>query len=142
MTYRINEVDGTDPDEANLIRHFNKMVLGWPALSDAHLQSGYWWLIYSDGRPIGFAGLVLFLPGGLVGYAKRCYIEPSARGNGLQIRTLFVREAKAKRLGMKQIVSETTDITSAGNFVKAGFQPFVPEQPWGPEGSMYFVKAL
>lgn len=24
--YRINEVDATDPDEASLIRHFNKMV--------------------------------------------------------------------------------------------------------------------
>ena len=142
--YRINEVDGTDPDEAHTIRRFNAMV-DWPELTDHHLQSGYWWLIHSDfgfGRPIGFAGMVPFTPFCDVGYLKRCYVSPEHRGNGLQMRTMYVREAKAKRLGWKQLVSECTSVQSAGNFIKAGYSPTVPEQLWGNPGSLFFTKTL
>jgi GNAT superfamily N-acetyltransferase len=142
--YRIIEIDGTDPHDANLIRQFNEMVPEWPALSDNHLQRGYWWVIYADfgaGRGAGFAGMVPMDPFP-AGYLKRCFIHPEHRGNGLQIRCLSVREDKAKKLGWKQLVSETTSVQSAGNFIKAGYSPCEPEQKWGAEGSMYFTKTL
>lgn len=143
--YRINEVDATDPDEARTIRRFNDAVADWPPLSDDHLQRGYWWLIHTDfgfGRPIGFCGMVPFTPFLDTAYLKRCYILPEHRGNGLQIRTMSVRENKAKRLGWKQIVSECTSVQSAGNFIKAGYSPCAPEQKWGESGSLYFSKLL
>jgi GNAT superfamily N-acetyltransferase len=142
VTFRILEVDATYPDDAHTIRHFNAMVPEFPALSDHHLQRGHWWLIQAEFAPVGFAGMVEFLPGGVVAYLKRCYILPEARGHKLQLQTLALREVKARRLGYKQLVSETTNIQSAGNFIKAGFEPFEPEQRWGPEGSMYFTKTL
>jgi hypothetical protein len=55
---------------------------------------------------------------------------------------LCTREARAKALGWTQLVSETTSVQSAGNFIKAGYSPFEPEQKWGAEGSMYFTKTL
>ena len=139
--YSINEVDGTDPDIAYLIHHFNSMVPGWPAIEPRHLQRGYWWLVQSDDT-VGFAGMVPFVPCMGVGYLKRAFVQPEHRGTGLQIRSMFVREAKAKKLGWTQLVSETTNVQSAGNFIKAGYSPFEPEQKWGEEGSMYFEKTL
>ncbi len=141
MKYRINEVDATDPDHAHVIRHFNAMVPDWPALTDDHLQRGYWWLIQSD-ETAGFAGMVPMTPFAGVGYLKRAYVLPEHRGQGLQLRSIFLREMKAKKIGWKQLVSETTNIHSAGNFVKAGYSPVLPEQLWGPEGSLYFTKEL
>lgn len=141
--YRINLVDGIE--EARAIRNFNAAVPEFPELTDDHLKNGWWFLIFKDfgfGRAIGFGGLVTFLPGGLTAYAKRAYVALEHRGNGLQVRMLSIRCEKAKRLGFKQIVSETTNLASAGNFIKAGFSAFIPEQPWGPEGSLYFTKSL
>ena len=141
--YRISEVDGTD--EARTIRDFNSLVEEWPAISPSHLHRGYWWIIHDEfgfGRPVGFCGLVPFTPFCDVGYLKRCYILPEHRGNGLQIRCMYVREEKAKRLGWKQLVSECTSVQSAGNFIKANYTPTLPEQPWGNPGSLYFTKLL
>ncbi len=139
--YSINEVDGTDPCTAYLLHHFNSLVPEWPALEPQHLHRGYWWLIQSD-RTVGFAGLVPFEPFPGVGYLKRALVHPEHRGNGLQIRSMSVREDKARKLGWKLLVSETTNIQSAGNFIKAGYSPAAPEQKWGEEGSMYFTKTL
>ncbi len=141
MTYSITEVDATYPDEAYLIRHFNGMVLDWPPLTDDHLQRGYWWLIQSM-ETVGFCGMVPFTPFCDVGYLKRCYILPEHRGNGLQIRSMYVREEKAKRIGWKQLVSECTSVQSAGNFIKANYTPTLPEQAWGNPGSLFFTKNL
>jgi hypothetical protein len=139
--YHIEEVDATDPREASTIRYFNAMVPDWPPLTDHHLQNGHWWIINAT-NAAGFTGMVPFTPFCGVGYLKRCYISPEHRGNGLQIRSLFIREAKAKGLGWKQLISETTNIASAGNFIKAGYSPTVPEQRWGAPESLYFAKYL
>src|SRR3954466_11299107 len=131
MSYRIIEVDGTDPDVSHRLRSYNSMVPEWPALEEHHLKNGFWWIFYSDfgfGRPVGFCGMVPFVPCEQVGYLKRCYILPEHRGNGLHIRSMFVREAKAKSLGWRQLVSECTSVQSAGNFRKAGYAAVIPEQ--------------
>lgn len=142
-SYRINEVDATDPDEAHTIRRFNAMMPEWPAIEDHHLQRGYWWLIHCDfgfGRPVGFAGMVPFTPFLGVGYLKRCYVEH--RGAGLQTLAIQTREEKARRLGWKQLVSETTSIPSAANFRKLQYSEIIPEQKWGEPESLYFTKSL
>lgn len=141
--YRITEIDGTDSDDAHTIRRFNAMVPDWPIIEPRHLQMGYWWTITdTNDSQVGFSGMVPFEPFQNVGYLKRCYVLPEHRGNGLQMRTMLTREAKAKKLGWLQLVSECTSVQSAGNFIKAGYSPCDPEQKWGAEGSMYFTKTL
>jgi hypothetical protein len=139
--YELREVSGAAPEIADALRYLNSHEPTFPPLTDDHLANGFWWLIESD-ETVGFTGMVPFLPFAGVGYLKRCYVNPLHRGNGLQIRSLFVREARAKKLGWKQLVSETTSIQSAGNFVKAGYEAVIPEQKWGAEGSMFFAKTL
>lgn len=141
MPYTINEVSGADPDIADLLHHLNSLVPEWPALKPHHLSEGYWWLIQSD-ETVGFCGMIENVPHYKEGYMKRCFVRTQDRGNGLQIRSLFVRETMARRLGWKNLVSETTNPKSAGNFIRSGYEPCYPEQPWGPVGSMYFTKVL
>lgn len=142
MNYRINEVDATE--EFLTIWNFNQMEPDWPPLEDRHIKNGYWWLIHTDfgfGRPIGFAGMVEFTPFCNVGYLKRCYILPEHRG-GLQIRTIQVREEKARRIGWKQLVTESVSPQSTKNFLKCGYSLCDPEQKWGDPTSSYLTKNL
>ena len=137
--YAINEVSG--PDNADLLRYLNDLVPTFPELTDDHLYEGFWWLIQSD-ETVGFCGMVPFHPFDGVWYAKRCFLRPSHRGNGLQIRSLATRELKAREIGGKQIVSETTNPRSAKNMIAAGFAEVIPEQKWGDHNSRYFAKVL
>lgn len=143
MTYLIEEVDGSDPDIAKTLHHFNSLAPElFPELSESHLLDGYWWLVYHGDEPVAFAGLVSFEIGN-VSYFKRCYVLPDHVGHGLQLRLMFVREVKARELGYAQIVSECAgDSHSNPNFRRAGFEQFEPEQKWGKPGDVYWRKTL
>lgn len=139
MDYIIQEVDG--PSNADTIHAFNRLSPEiFPELELRHFTSGFWWLAYAGDEPIGFAGLVPFLP--RIGYLKRCLILH--RGHGLQYRLMMARIAKAKSLQWTHIVSECDgdNSYSASNFHKAGFETFNPEQRWGRGGSLYWIKSL
>lgn len=140
--YRFVEVDGSDAGE--VIRSMNALCPEtFPNLSDDHLELGWWWLLKADPNILcGFAGMVPFEPFPGVGYLKRAYISPDHRGSGLQLRMIEAREQKARELGWHLLVSETACIFSARNFERAGFERCEPEQPWGTNGAIYFVKSL
>jgi GNAT superfamily N-acetyltransferase len=140
-SYDIQEVDGVA--FVDTISAFNKLVPEWPVLQQRHFSRGYWWLACFEQRPVAFAGLVPFEPIPNIGYLKRCYVYPEHHGHGLQIRLMAVRELKAKQLGWTHIVSECRESNeySAANFVKAGYSPCEPEQPWERD-SIYWVKAI
>jgi GNAT superfamily N-acetyltransferase len=147
MLFDIVSVDGSRTDKAKVLRELNSLAPGvFPPLTDNHLQNGHWWLVYPDEgeQPVGFAGMVPFEPFPGVFYLKRAYVAPDYRGHGLQLRLLFVREVTARELGCKCLVSECAGSNhhSASNFIKAGFGRCEPEQPWGAEDSIYFVKTL
>jgi GNAT superfamily N-acetyltransferase len=129
------------------IRAFNAMAPEtFPALQDRHFQTGHWWLVYSldESEPVAFAGMVPFEPFPLVGYLKRAFVIPTARGHGLQRSLLEEREAKARQLGWTTLVSECAadNHPSAANFQRAGFTQFEPEQRWGAPNSLYWKKDL
>jgi L-amino acid N-acyltransferase YncA len=143
--YLFREVDSIDPNVATVLHRFNSLVpQTFPPLQSRHLLRGYWWIVYLAEEPVAFAGLVPFIPFDRVGYLKRAYVMPEHRGHGIQLRLMFTREVKARRLGWTHLVSECGpgNKRSYANFIKAGFETCDPEQPWGEPGSSYFVKKL
>ena len=140
--YQIKEVDGVA--YADVIHSFNKLVGKWPDLQEKHYTSGYWWLVYLDMDVVAFAGLVPMEPFTGYGYCKRCYVHPDHHGHGLQFRLLSAREEKAKQLGWTHLISECSgdNLWSSANFMKAGFRRFDPEQAWGEEDSLYYIKEI
>ena len=142
--YRIREVDASEDEHAEIIRDFNGRVDAmFPPLTDDELERGYWWLAYCEGKPCGFAGLTISRGSSDTGYFKRAGVLPAHRGNGLQLRLMKVRIAKARKLGLKYIVSESTGtVYSANNFYKAGFSMYNPANPWAFKTSIYWIKEL
>lgn len=138
----IKEIRGSE--QSDLLRYFNKQDPSFPELTDKHLNEGYWWVAY-DGEPVGFAGMVQFLPAPFkVGYLKRAYVFPEHRGNGLQGEFLALRALKAQKLGWYGLVVECKpgNVWSAENFKRAGFTRFEPEQKWAGPDDLYFMKRV
>ncbi len=147
MSYHIEEVDGSDPNVAEILHRFNGYAPEtFPALTSNHLEHGYWWLAYDDQEVVAFAGMVPNDPYDIlgVGYLKRCFVMPEARRRGLQLLLLTTREVKARELGWKMLVSECAgeNHASAASFARAGFARTDPEQKWGEPGSLYWFKIL
>jgi GNAT superfamily N-acetyltransferase len=141
--YHIREVDASDDEIAEIIRHFNRQTADFPELTEDELDGGFWWLAYLDREPIAFAGMVPSNQWRNVGYFKRAGVDPKHRGNGLQIRLMRVRINKARRLGYSHVISECTDtIWSANNFIRAGFRIYQPARPWAFKNSIYWIKAI
>lgn len=140
--YQIREVDGALFQWP--IRSWNLLDASFPPLQDRHLENGHWWFAYGRAGAVAFAGMVPFEPFPCVGYFKRAYVVPAARGHGLQRQLMAVREAKARQLGWTHLVSECGpgNTHSAANFAAAGFVQCEPEQRWGAPGSLFWRKAL
>lgn len=140
--YILKEVDGVAAGE--VLEYLNKQNPEFPELKRIHLDRGYWWLVRTWNKAIvGFAGMVQMIPFENVGYMKRAYISPAHRGNGLQLKLIKLREAKAREIGWTTLVSEcgVKNLASQTNFLKSGFIECEPEQPWAAD-SVYFVKRL
>jgi Acetyltransferase (GNAT) family len=145
IEYKIREVDGSDEEVAETIREFNKLSdSSFPDLTDDELERGFWWLAYWGKEPVAFAGMTISRGSDDTAYFKRAGVLPGMhRGKGLQLRLMRVRTAKARKLGLKYIVSESTGtVYSANNFYKAGFSMYNPEHPWAFKESIYWIKQL
>ena len=148
MVYRIREVDGSDEDVAETLRDLHEECFGdtAPNLNSTDLDRGVWWLAFAidEGRELaGFCGLTPTYADPNLGYLKRAAVRRPHRGQGLQRRFVRVREARARRLGMRGIITDTSDNpSSANNLIKCGYRMFIPENPWGFRHSCYWTKDL
>ncbi|WP_024517094.1 GNAT family N-acetyltransferase [Bradyrhizobium sp. Tv2a-2] len=145
MSYFVREIDGMECSD--ILHTMNAFDPSFPALASKHFSHGYWWIAqeHDTNIAVAFAALVPFFgPKDGVGYFKRAYVLPEYRGQGLQLSFMRLREDKARQLGWRMLVSECSgdNVHSASNFSKAGFSEFIPEQPWGAPGSIYFAKIL
>jgi GNAT superfamily N-acetyltransferase len=145
--HQIREVDAKAALVAWKIQKLNRCAPDiFPTLQARHFRDGFWWFALFRENIVGFAGMVPFLPGtgAPIGYLKRAYVVPSARGSGLQRQFLRIREDRARILGWTLLVSEcgAGNIPSANNFLACGFNLFDPEQPWGAPDSIYWMKKL
>ncbi len=144
MPYLIREVDGADEDHADDIAALHQQTFGAsaPAVDPAE---GHWWLAYCgrDTMPCAFAGLTPSTLGDGIGYLKRAGVLPGHTGQGLQMRMIRARIARARRNGWHRIVTDTTDNPrSANNLARAGFRMFAPDSPWGMPTTLYWTKDL
>lgn len=144
MIYSIRRIDGME--HTDLLHYMNSFEPErFPQLQSKHFTHGLWWIVQiPDGTVVGFAGLVPFTPCDDVGYLKRAYVLPDHRGYGLQVDLIRAREAMARSIGMRQLVTECAadNVASAANLRHEGFVETTPEQPWGEAGAIYFVKRL
>jgi GNAT superfamily N-acetyltransferase len=145
LVYRIKEVDGTDEEIADTIRELHDEIF-LDSAPQIDPERGHWWLAFAidEGREIaGFCGLTPTYNDETLGYLKRAGVRRMARGAGLQRRFIRVREARARRLGMRAIVTDTSDNpSSANNLIKCGYRIYRPENPWGFNHTIYWTKDL
>lgn len=142
MALSVRKVDATKPRIKALLRQLHEDTFGDSA--DVPEFYGYWWIVYDDTAPVGFAGLVQSTLAPNVGYLKRSGVLPSHRGQGLQMRLLKAREAYARRLGWASVISDTAfhNIHSSNNLIKAGYSMFEPPKRWAFAHGLYWIKEI
>jgi hypothetical protein len=95
------------------------------------------------GVPVAFAGLVPSTHVENAGYFCRVGVIKEHSGRALQLRIMRALELRARNNGWRLIVSDTTDnLASANNFIKAGYQLYQPQYPWGWPHTLYWRKVL
>lgn len=102
------------------------------------------WIVCEEGRPVGFASLLVNYPQRGTAFLAACAIAEEARGCGLQRRLIAVRELRARELGCRELVTYTrrANLPSANNLIACGFTLARPEMPYGSAGCLYFAKPL
>lgn len=114
-----------------------------PHDAPANIRIGWWWVMWDEATPIGFAGMHPSKAWLDTVYLCRCAVAPRARGMGLQKRLIRVREKKARQLGMQWMVTETwRNPASANSLIACGFKMFLPHRPWASNESTYWRKRL
>jgi GNAT superfamily N-acetyltransferase len=141
MSYRIREVDTDDEDIADTIKELHTLTfVDNEPIPD--VETGHWWLAYLDREPVGFASVMQSTYVKRAGYFSRVGILPGHRGHGLQKRLMRALEARSWRNGWERVVSDTTDnVPSANNFIRCGYQMFIPQYPWSLPRAVFWTKA-
>lgn len=137
----VKSVDASDPKVAALLTWLQLSTLTGDVPYE--VEEGHWWIAYDGAMPVGFAGIVQSVRWCDTGYLCRSGVLRSHRGKGLQKRLIRVREAKAKRMGWRWLISDTyRNPPSANSLISCGFKTFIPSRPWGFENATYWRKRL
>lgn len=97
-----------------------------------HMPGSFWWILYAEGEPIGFAG-VRIIDGGESGYLYRAGILPAYRGMGLQRRLIRVRERWCRKQHLKSCVTYVlpNNTASLNNLLRLGYISYKPSYTYG-----------
>ena len=137
----VRQVDASIERNAALLHWLQLAIL--PLDVPAPTNEGHWWVVNRDGAPVGFAGMRQSAQWLDAVYLCRAGVLPAVRGQGLQKRLIRVREAKAKALGARWLVTDTfNNPASANSLIGCGFKMFSPSIPWAAEGACYWKKEL
>ena len=140
--YRIREVNGNDDDVADTLAELHHLTF-FQSAPFPEFDWGHWWLAYYGRVPVAFAGLVPSTYVENAGYFCLVGVIKEHSGHGLQLRLMRALELRARNNGWRLIVSDTTDnLASANNFIKAGYQLYQPQYPWGWPHTLYWRKVL
>ncbi len=137
------EVDATESAVVKVLRILHRATFGSEKCPDFNL--GYWWLVFEGPLPIAFAGLHPSFNYQDTGYLCRVGVLITHRGQGLQRRLIRVREKKARALGWRFIVTDTSEENpaSVNSLIRCGYRCFWPgEQCWRARGAVYMKKEL
>jgi GNAT superfamily N-acetyltransferase len=149
VKFRIREVDATEEHYHEELTNLHDLTF-FDASIRADFERGYWWLVWEtdcypegQGQPIAFCGLTHALSTHGAGYLKRAGVLKPYRGQGLQRRLITVRERKARQLGLKTMLTDTTENPpSANSLIRAGYRIFEPAYRWAFQNSLYWKKSL
>lgn len=140
--YRIREVDGQDDDIADTLAELHRLTFfdGAPV---PEFDWGHWWLAFHEAQPVAFAGVVASTHACNAGYFSRVGVLRRHCGNALQLRLMRAVERRARHNGWTSVVSDTTDnVTSANNFIRAGYRLYRPTTPWAWPNTLYWRKSI
>ena len=142
MKCSIRQVDARDPEIKETLLRMQRECL--PGDVPMPPQSGFWWICYTEhGIPAAFCSLHASIRWALTGYLSRSGVLPKYQGQGLQKRMIRVREAKARRMGWKWLISDTSqNPASANSLIACGFKMYEPSRPYGLSTAVYWRKAL
>ncbi len=140
--YRIREVNGYDDDIADTLAELHQLTF-FQSAPVPEFDWGHWWVAYQERLPVAFAGLVPSTHAENAGYFCRVGVLKQHCGHALQLRFMRALEARARSNGWCLIVSDTTDnLSSANNFIRAGYQLYRPQYPWGWPRTLYWRKSI
>lgn len=110
------------------------------------LENSLWWVMWHGKEPVGYAGLRVCESScnkGL-GFLSRAGVVAKHRGRGLQRRLIRVREAEAKALGLKEVITYVAhwNCPSLNSLVACGYRFYRPAHKWGGSASVYLRKCL
>ena len=141
MKYTIREVQVYDLRAVADIKRMHRAC--FPYDSSFEPKIGHWWIAYHAGEPVGFAGMKLSSRWIDCGYLWRSGVLADHRGRGLQVRFIKARERKARQLGWKYLITDTSDNpSSANNLIKCGFTIYDPSIEYGFRHTVYWRKAI
>ncbi|MBU3577512.1 GNAT family N-acetyltransferase [Polynucleobacter sp. UK-Kesae-W10] len=142
MKYSVRRVDPKDPEIWAILERMQLQCL--PGDIPQKPKEGYWWICYAEtGIPIGFAGMVHSIRWEQTGYLSRSGILPAHQGKGLQKRLIKARVVKAKQLGWKWLLSDTSENpASANSLISCGFKMYEPRHVYGLKTSLYWRKKI
>ena len=140
--YRIREVDGEDEEVADTLTELHRLTFFGSAAVPA-FNHGHWWIAFHKAEPVAFAGVVTSTHVGNAGYFCRVGVLKKHCGHQLQLRLMRALEGRARCNGWSSIVSDTTDnVSSANNFIRAGYRLYRPHAPWAWPHTSYWRKAI
>jgi hypothetical protein len=94
-------------------------------------------------KPVAFAGIVPSTHIRNAGYFCRVGVLRKHWGGGLQLRLMRALEARARFNGWCSVISDTTDnVSSANNFIRAGYRLYQPQVPWAWPNTLYWRKLI
>ena len=140
--YRIREVDGSDDDVADTLSELHWLTF-FDGASIPKFDHGHWWLAHCAPEPVAFAGIIPSTHVPNTGYFCRVGVLRKHWGRSLQLRLMRALEARARLNGWFSVISDTTDnVSSANNFIRAGYRLYQPQIPWAWPHTMYWHKLI
>ena len=139
--YHIRRVDPEDFDDEIMSMQRLTLPLSPPLPFE---DAGDWWIAFFGDAPIGFASLSASNKYHHSGYLSRAGVLPAHGGHGLQKRLIRARERRARTYGWQMLVTDTwyKNPASQRSLIACGYKPFIPEEPWSFEHSIYWKKDL
>jgi hypothetical protein len=140
--YRIREVDGSDDDVADTLSELHWLTF-FDGASIPKFDHGHWWLAHCATEPVAFAGIIPSTHAPNAGYFCRVGVLRKHWGRSLQLRLMRALEARARLNGWFSVISDTTDnVSSANNFIRAGYRLYQPQIPWAWPNTLYWRKLI
>lgn len=139
--YQVREVSGVE--QAGVLKALHRQTFDPQEAPMGDFSDGYWWIVYLGKEPVAFAGVCQAFYHSNVGYFSRVGVLKKHRGRGLQRRLMRCLEAKARRVGWSQIITDTRfNEHSANNLIAAGYRLYTPPEPWGIRETLYWTKGV